>query len=114
MKFDTKMDVGQQVMVHAVVVQSRTLCGLTDYLIELKGGSEGSSMGRLWAGQAALSAVVAPAQPAGKLREALEALADKMEERCGDHCSNSCKVCEYRNDLRLILVRTAALGRKGE
>ena len=54
------------------------------------------------------------AQPAGELREALEALADKMEERCGDHCSNSCKVCEYRNDLRLILVRTAALGRKGE
>ena len=36
---------------------------------------------------------------------ALEALADKMSERCGDHCSNSCKICEYRNDLRLILVR---------
>ena len=43
------------------------------------------------------------------LRDALEALADKMGERCGDHCPNSCKVCEYRNDLRLILVRTAAL-----
>lgn len=44
-----------------------------------------------------------------KLREVLEALADKMGERCGDHCSNSCKICEYRNDLRLILARTAAL-----
>ena len=43
------------------------------------------------------------------LREALRALADKMEERCGDHCSNFCKICEYRNDLRLILVRTSAL-----
>jgi hypothetical protein len=44
-----------------------------------------------------------------ELREALEALADKMGERCGDHCSNSCRMCEARNDLRLVMTRTAAL-----
>jgi hypothetical protein len=40
-----------------------------------------------------------------EMRMALEALADKMGERCGDHCSNSCRMCEARNELRLILVR---------
>lgn len=53
---------------------------------------------------------VALAQPTSNeqgLRRALEALADKMGERCGDHCPSSCRICEARNDLRLILVRTA-------
>ena len=43
------------------------------------------------------------------MRRALEALADKMEERCGDHCPNNCPMCEARNDLRLILARTAGI-----
>jgi len=40
-----------------------------------------------------------------ELRQALEALADKMGERCGDHCLNSCQMCEARNNLLLILHR---------
>src|SRR5579862_3896305 len=43
-----------------------------------------------------------------EMRAALEALADKMGERCGDHCPNSCRMCEVRNDLRLILTRFGA------
>ncbi len=41
-----------------------------------------------------------------ELRQALEALADKMGERCGDHCPNSCTMCTARNELRLILHRS--------
>jgi hypothetical protein len=42
-----------------------------------------------------------------KLQQALEVLADKMGERCGDHCPNNCTMCTARNDLRLILHRAA-------
>jgi len=40
-----------------------------------------------------------------EMRAALEALADKIGERCGDHCCSNCRMCEARNDLRLILTR---------
>ena len=49
---------------------------------------------------------------AQELRDVLNALADKMQERCGDHCSSSCKICEYRNDLRLILIRAGQASRE--
>lgn len=64
---------------------------------------------------AMLPSVQAEGQAGGvsaKLREtvlALEALADKMGERCGDHCPNNCTLCTARNDLRLILHRSGLL-----
>jgi hypothetical protein len=41
-------------------------------------------------------------------------VADYMGERCGDHCSNACRMCEARSMLREVLVRWPADAKDAE
>jgi hypothetical protein len=58
------------------------------------------------AGKQVREMIAATRDETGTLQQELEALADEMGERCGDHCLNSCRMCEARNKLRLIIVRS--------